>query len=205
VSGQGTLYAGRNVHIIGSVIYSDPPVFQGPDQQALENANQKADLLGLAARGSAMMGDTTQYGYPYPLYYMEPPFTLGRYDANGNWIPPFNATETDSTGRMLYQSVVPDNILHALAQPVNQMDCIIYTNFVGGGDIGTGGDGLYFNGSIISKNEAMVVWSLPMRENYDNRIKEMSLTKQPLIDIDLPRSPEVVQSTWQDRGFSWGG
>jgi hypothetical protein len=105
---------------------------------------------------------------------------------------------------MLYQSVVPDAIINALATNVDQIDAVIYTNFCGGGNIGTGG-GLIMNGSIITKNEAMVVWSLPMFENYDTRIRENSLTQTPLIDIDLPRSPNVVQDTWQDRGFSWEG
>ena len=87
---------------------------------------------------------------------------------------------------------------------MNQIDAILYTNFVGGGDIGTGGVGLAFNGTIISKDEAMVVWSLPMTMNYDGRIKERALTNTPLIDLQLPRSPALLQSTWQDRGFSFG-
>ena len=37
----------------------------------------------------------------------------------------------------------------------------------------------------------MVLWSLPFTMNYDNRIKERSLTSQPLIDINLPRTPSV--------------
>jgi hypothetical protein len=203
VSGQGTIYAGRNVHIIGSVIYNTPPNFTGSDPTAIDNQNQKADLLALAARGSVIMGDTTQFSYSWPLQYMCPPFTLGRYDDNGNWIPPYNCYDTDSTGRMLYQSVIPDDEFHSLCEEINQFDAVLYTNFVGGGNIGTGGQGMTFNGSLISKNEAMVVWSLPMRMNYDTRIHERSLTQTPLIDVDLPRSPSVTPTTWQDRGFNW--
>ncbi len=205
VSGQGTIYAGRNVHIIGSIVYNDPPNFSGSNPTAIDAQNSAADLLALCARGSVMMGNTTQFANPYPLQYMTPPFTLGRYDDNGNWIPPFNAYDTDSTGRMLYQSVVPDFILNMLCENVDQIDAILYTNFVGGGNIATGGTGLQFNGSIISKNEAMVVWSLPMIENYDNRIHERTLSQQPLIDVNLPRSPTLLQSAWQDRGFTWVG
>jgi hypothetical protein len=80
----------------------------------------------------------------------------------------------------------------------------MYTNFVGGGNIGTGGDGLTLNGTIISRDEAMVIWSLPMHENYDNRIKETSLGQTPLIDLQLPRSPTMTTNTWQDQGFSLG-
>jgi hypothetical protein len=53
-----------------------------------------------------MMGNTKQFGDPYPLRYMTPPFTRGRYDENGNWIPPFDARQIDSSGRMRYQSAL---------------------------------------------------------------------------------------------------
>jgi hypothetical protein len=92
-----------------------------------------------------------------------------------------------------------------MSESVNTIDAVLYTNFVGGGNIGTGGGGVQFNGTIISKDEAMVVFSLPMKMNYDNRIRERSSTQKPLIDIVLPRSPTLFRSTWQDRGFGTGG
>jgi hypothetical protein len=95
--------------------------------------------------------------------------------------------------------------MNSIAEGVNVIDAVLYTNFVGGGNIGTGGGGVQFNGSIISKDEAMVVYSLPMKMNYDNRIRERTADQKPLIDIDLPRSPTLFRSTWQDRGFSTGG
>ncbi|HVT13509.1 MAG TPA: hypothetical protein VHE55_14690 [Fimbriimonadaceae bacterium] len=201
VQGQGTIYTGRNVHIVGSIIYKNPPDFRGTNQTTIDNANEKKDILALAARGSVMMGDPSTFSNPYPLAYMMPPFTHGRYDENGNWIPPFDATQVDSTGFMKYQSVMGNSYLHSISEGVNQIDAVLYTNFVGGGNIGTGGSGVQFNGSIISKDEAMVVWSLPMTMNYDSRIRERSMTKTPLIDLQLPRSPVMLRSTWQDRGF----
>ena len=95
-----------------------------------------------------------------------------------------------------------NSYINSISSGINQMDAILYTNFVGGGNIGTGGGGVTFNGSIISKDEAMVVFSLPMRMNYDHRIRERTLTQTPLIDLQLPRSPVMLRSTWQDRGFS---
>lgn len=47
----------------------------------------------------------------------------------------------------------------------------------------------------------MVVFSIPMYMNYDPRIRERTLTSNPLIDLQLPRSPVMLRSTWQDRGF----
>ncbi len=198
VSGQGALYAGRNVQIVGSIVYQNPPSFKGSNPQTIDNSNAKQDMLALAASGSIIMGDTSQFGNPYPLEFMGPPFTNPRYDSNGNYIPAFNATSVDSYGVMKYQSVLGDSFIHSVASGINQIDAVLYTNFVGGGDLGTSGGGVTFNGSIISKDEAMVLWSLPFTMNYDNRIKERSLTSQPLIDINLPRTPSVQQLTWQE-------
>lgn len=201
VSGQGTIYTGRNVNIVGSIVYQNPPNFQGSNSTTVNNANAKADMLGLAARGSIIMGDVSQFSNPYPLEYMTPPFTKPRYDDQGNLIPAYNATSKDSTGFMLYQSVMGNSLIHSLSAPVNQIDAVMYTNFVGGGDLGVGGNGVNINGSIISKDESMVTWSLPMILNYDGRIKEQSPGQKPLIDINLPRSPAIVSQAWQDRGF----
>ena len=204
ISGQGTVYTGRNVHLVGSLIYQNPPNFQGNNATTISNQNEKADMVALCANGSVIMGDTSQFDYSYPLQFMMPPFTHARYDDNGNLIPAYNAMNTDGTGKHLYQSVLGDSYIHSVASAINQIDAIVYTNFVGGGDIGTGGAGLNFNGTIISKDEAMVVWSLPMYMNYDGRIKERALSNSPLIDLQLPRSPALLVSTWQDRGFSYG-
>jgi hypothetical protein len=202
VSGQGTIYAGRNVHVVGSLRYSNPPDERGSNPSAIENQNEKRDILGLAARGSVLFGNPNNYSNPYPLYYMTPPFTKGRRDEAGNFVPPYNAMEIDSTGRRRYQSTIDDATINSIAEGVNQVDAIMYTNNVGGGQLGTSGGGVTINGTLISKEEAMVTYSLPLRLNYDNRIRERSATQQPLINIDLPRSPGLLRATWQEWGFS---
>jgi hypothetical protein len=203
ISGQGTLYSGRNVHIVGSIRYTNKPDFRGSNPTTIDSQNEKADALGLAARGSVLYGNPNNYNSTN-FYYMTPPFTKGRWDDNGNWIPAFNAYEVDSSGRMRYQSVIPDSTMNSIAEGINQVDGVIYTNFVGGGNVGTGGGGVRLNGSMISRDDALVVYSLPLFENYDPRIKERTSTQRPLIDIVLPRSPSLTQSTWQDRGVSYG-
>lgn len=207
IQGQGTLYAQRNVHVISSVKYKNAPSFQGSNMNSIEQQAEKKDFLGLAASGSIIMGDTTTFG-TYPLKYMRPPFTKPRLDENGNTIPAYNAEEYDSWGIKKYQSILEfdsatKNTYKSIAAGgVNQIDAILYSNFVGGGKVGTSGGGLALNGTIIARDEAIVTWSLPIRMNYDNRIKERSLTQAPLIDLDLPRSPTVLKSTWQDKGFT---
>ena len=207
IQGQGTLYTERNVHIIASVKYKNPPDFTGSNMTTMINTAEKKDFLGLAASGSVIMGDTTSFSSTYPLKYMTPPFTKARLDDNGNTIPAFNANEVDSWGIKKYQSLLEfDNATKAAykslaAGGVNQIDAVLYTNFVGGGNVGTSGGGMTLNGTIISRDEAIVTWSLPIRMNYDVRIREREVTKQPLIDLDLPRSPTILRSTWQDKGF----
>jgi hypothetical protein len=215
VEGQGTLYAGRNVHIVGDIIYKNPPDFRGSVLDSVLALNERCDALGLAARGSVMMGNTKQFGDPYPLRYMTPPFTRGRYDENGNWIPPFDARQVDSTGRMRYQSAYGDagqneierlslqididrnGVIDTDERGISRIDAVMFTNFVGGGNLATDGRGLTVNGAIIAKDEAMVLYSLPLRFNYDWRIRERSLDDQPLINIELPRVASVVRLAWQ--------
>ena len=203
VTGQGTIYTGRNVHIVGSIVYVNPPDSRGSDPTAIDQANEKKDLLGLAARASVMLGNPNNFD-AFTLSYMSPPFTQSRLDDSGNTIPAFNATTVDSTGRMKYQSVIPDSVMNATASGISQIDAVMYTNFVGGGDLGTSGGGVTINGTIISRDEAMIIYSLPMLMNYDTRVKERSLTQKPLVDIKLPRSPVLLKSTWQDRGTTYG-
>jgi hypothetical protein len=200
VSGQGTVYSGRNVHVVGSITYANPPNFEGSNLTSMTAQNQKADMLALCANGSAIFGDTSQFSGE-EFQYMTPPFTNGYYDESGTYHGAWNCFDTDSTGKYLYQSTFGDSYIHSISSGVNQVDAVIYTNNCVGGDQGTGGQGFVLNGSVIGKWDAEVVWSLPLKFNYDTRVRERSLNQTQIISIDLPRSPSVTQSAWQDRGF----
>lgn len=203
VQGQGTIYAGRNVHIIGDIIYADPPSFKGTDPNVIDNANEKKSALGLCATGSVFMGDSTTYDGGV-LDYMKPPTTRDRRtstDAGATIIPAFDATNTETINGKTYkkyQSLLGDDVIHANALPVSRIDGIMYTNNCAGGKVGVAGLGFTVNGSVISKDEAMVVDSLTgadkMTMNYDARIKESTPGKDPLIDIQLPRTPHIWRS-----------
>ncbi len=61
VSGQGTIYSGRNVHVIGNLTYKNAPAWthnttaSSAEAQAL--ANGQKDMLGLVAKGNIVIGD----------------------------------------------------------------------------------------------------------------------------------------------------
>jgi len=61
VKGQGTIYSGRNIHIIGDVKYVNAPTWSHPDanDEAVEEANTTRDMLGLVAKGNIVIGDPT--------------------------------------------------------------------------------------------------------------------------------------------------
>ena len=78
VTGRGTIYAGRNVHVIGDLTYKNPPSWPKPmdDPEAVAAANAKADLVGLAAKGSLILGDYTSAAWSsVTRRYQTPPFT----------------------------------------------------------------------------------------------------------------------------------
>ena len=62
VKGQGTIYSGRNVHIIGDLKYVNPPAWShstsdNNDTETKNNATK--DMLGLVAKGNIVIGDST--------------------------------------------------------------------------------------------------------------------------------------------------
>ena len=63
VSGQGTIYAGRNVHIIGDIRYKNEPVWThtktGASAESEQAANEKKDMLGIVAKGNIVVGNAT--------------------------------------------------------------------------------------------------------------------------------------------------
>lgn len=61
VSGKGTIYSGRNIHIIGDVTYVHKPNWNHTDANdaAVETANAGKDLLGLIAKGNIVVGDAS--------------------------------------------------------------------------------------------------------------------------------------------------
>ena len=63
VKGQGTIYAGRNVHVIGDISYVDSPTWThtktGEAAASEQAANDKKSMLGIVAKGNIVVGDCT--------------------------------------------------------------------------------------------------------------------------------------------------
>ena len=61
ITGQGTIYSGRNIHIVGDIIYANPPSWNHPDSnpEATRDANATKDLVGFAAKGNIVLGNCT--------------------------------------------------------------------------------------------------------------------------------------------------
>ena len=57
VTGQGTIYSGRNVHIVGNIQYVNPPSWSG---KRANSDNSTKDMLGLMAKGNIVMGNYTE-------------------------------------------------------------------------------------------------------------------------------------------------
>ena len=59
VKGQGTIYSGRNIHIVGDIKYVDPPSWNNRSTENTDNKNR--DLLGLMAKGNIVLGNYTDW------------------------------------------------------------------------------------------------------------------------------------------------
>ena len=58
VTGQGTIYSKRNIHIVGDIKYVNPPSWV--NKSAAGSNNSQKDLLCLSAKGNIVLGDPTQ-------------------------------------------------------------------------------------------------------------------------------------------------
>ncbi len=205
VEGQGTLYTTRTVHILADVTYKNAPDFRGNNIDAIEAQGERADALGLCARGSVMVGKSTDFD-PDTINHMKPPFTKARKLPDGTILPAFDGSDLDGYGIRKYESLLQHDPATAAtyaalaANGVSRIDGVVYTNNMFGGEVGWDYNGFTVNGSVIAKDEAITAWSHPVIMNYDQRIRDRG-TGGPLIDIELPRGPRFSKRLWQDRGF----
>ena len=104
VKGQGTIYSGRNIHIVGDIKYVNPPSWSNRSTENTDNKNK--DMVGLMAKGNIVLGDYTSwasdlYNIMTSTTYV-PTYKCDTSDAAIGYPQKFN----DTTGtRVHYQSV----------------------------------------------------------------------------------------------------
>lgn len=180
-TGQGTIYAGRNVHVIGDLVAVDPPRWTHPDTAAnfTNNTlpdNLERDFLGLCAKGAVVIGDYTLAQFRNTLEpYSRPPFTAeyqvsytdhdigyvthttadGKHMFNGDYTATFG-TKSDGSARKYYESSLPDAQVRALGPTatVGRLDAVIYNNHM---TMGRFANNAVINGGIICRDEALWV------------------------------------------------
>jgi len=216
IKGQGTIYAGRNVHVIGDLQYVDGPSWEKPLYDADEawQANKTKDMVGLAAKGSILIGDYTEADWRNTIKkYQSPPFTVpykvDSTDAANGYVsyerdgaPYFDGDYTSidggkkddgkggTTDRRYYESSLSDDDVHASAQKglVTRVDAIMYTNHLFSGRVGK----ITMNGTIVARDEACVYTS-EFTVNYDIRVRGNGYEQ---VDIYLPREPSRRVLYW---------
>ncbi|MCM8813361.1 MAG: hypothetical protein NC924_05420 [Candidatus Omnitrophica bacterium] len=190
VKGQGTIYSGRNTHIVGNITYANPPKWVKPDTnpEATDAANLTKDFLGLAARGNVIVGNYTSTTWKNDVKnYLKPPFTQayaidpadaaigykdyvlnGKPYFDGNYLDKDGGLKSDGTARCFFESSFSDAIFtgYCDAALVTRIDAFCYTNHAFTGRIGA----TEINGGIASRDEA-IVYSTKLTMNYDIRIK----------------------------------
>lgn len=190
------------------------------------NANQDKDVVGFAARESVIMGDYTQTSGRDPWYANYWLFSMGDEDVgedgipdtndegegDGKWDPEYEDLDGDGVRDYNYNwsSVqLQTNLSNYTNLPkgttrysqlatnrINHLDGIYYTSHA---FTGRTGNGVQFNGAVISKDEA-IIYRNTIQMNYDERIHSR-YRRDPnwLINLNLPVADEVEVLLWEQK------
>ncbi len=198
VKGQGVIYSGRNIHIVGDITYNKAPVWPKPDTKTDKTikSNTGADMLGLAAKGNIVIGNYTDEGWltkKLKNALVVEPYTCDATDAsigypstfNGNYLATDSGRKVNyvydkktgtykasgSSDRRYYESSVGDQVIKTAAQKtaINRVDAVLYNNHAVMGQVSA----FQLNGSMVCRDDA-VVYSLSVRLNWDSRLGSRS-------------------------------
>ncbi|MFH2137562.1 MAG: pilus assembly PilX N-terminal domain-containing protein [Candidatus Omnitrophota bacterium] len=192
ITGQGTIYSGRNTHILGDIEYVNAPNWPKPDTDptGTDAANATKDFLGLAAKGNIVVGDYTRNDWKTNVSgYLKPPFTqayevdptdsgigyVSYYSGgdpmfNGDYTANDGGTKSDGSNRKFYESSYDDAYFTTIAEnssSIRNVDVVAYTNHAFTGKVGA----FTLNGSIVARDEA-IVFSGNIEMNYDVRVQD---------------------------------
>lgn len=234
VTGQGTIYAGRNIYVTDNLDYknapSSPRPAQGQTKDQWVEAHKDKDLVAYAAKESIILGDytkTANYGYTgsdkwYADQYL---FSMGNEDVGVDGIPDtHDAGEGDGFFDPDYEDVDGDGTFDQnynwnsvqtqadissysnapagttkfsdlASNTASKVEGIFYTNHAFAGRTG---NGMKFNGSVISKDEA-IIYRNTVDFNYDERAhSRYNEDPNRFIDLGLPKIRGVYLLSWQE-------
>ncbi len=213
IQGQGTIYSGRNTHILGDLKYKNSSTWPKPDidPTGTDTTNNAKDFLGLAAKGNVVIGDYTRNDWKTNVTpYLKPSFTKayevdptdntigytqyysgGKPYFNGNYTANDGGKKADNTNRKFYESSYTDAYIGTVADSassIRQIDAVVYTNHAIAGKVGA----FTMNGSIVSRDEA-IIYSGNITMNYDLRVKSKG------DDFYLPRELAAPHTQYLQR------
>jgi hypothetical protein len=180
IKGQGTIYAGRNIYVIGNLTYSNPPVWNHPDSTPSNTAsiNKTRDFVALCAKGNLILGnDFNAYLNTYAKLVRDGGIThthasdttdvsLGYVSYVSNGVPMFNgdytaidgqfhnSVRTDGTPRQYFEPMLSDAAFNALnvSARISWLDGVIYANHM---IAGTTENNMRLNGSMVCRDEVI--------------------------------------------------
>ena len=208
-TGQGTLYAGRNIHVIGDLVAVDAVQWKHPDTESnffkkTLPDNLDRDFMGLVARGSVVLGDPDDLS-PYQQYF-KPPFTdpyrvlstdadIGYVSYTQGGTNYFDGDYTASSGvrcdsfnpsnssaRAFFDPSVSSSVMQSYhpATRIDRLDAFIYNNHLTVGQLGS--DSM-INGGIVCRDEALIPRGR-VYMNWDPRVS-MDGDFTPFLPLEL--------------------
>jgi len=189
-TGQGTLYAGRNIYIVSNLTAKNPPTWPHPDNNpgATAAVNKTKDFLGLCAKGSMALGDPSTLD----VSFLNSPYTgthatdasdaaLGYVSGTRNGVPYFNGnytvrdangtgTRSDGSVRHFYDPMISTAAFSNMgASRISWIDGVLYSNHLIAGDF----QNATLNGAFICRDESVTRYG-NLTLNWDIRIGSRS-------------------------------
>lgn len=200
VTGQGAIYAGRNIHIVGNVTYKNAPSWSKPDSSPDKTikSNASADMVGLVAKGNIVLGNYTDSTWLSAVKgYITPPWvssyacdasdaSIGygttfsgdytAYDSGKKVTYTYNSktktyTASGTASRKYYESTVGDQVIkNNIASSAITQIDAVLYN--NHAVMGKTGQCL-FNGALVCRDEG-IIYSSSVKFNWDSRLGSRS-------------------------------
>jgi len=224
VKGQGAIYSGRNIFIVGNLTYDKAPSWAKPDTKPGQTVtqNESKDMLGLAAKGNIVLGNYASSDWLSNVEnYITPPFVKAYAcdptDASIGYGSVFNGDYTakdqgkkveyvydnktktwnpsSQSDRRYYESAAGDRVISQTAQGA-AITRIDAVLYNNHAVMGRIGQ-CQFNGALICRDEG-IIYNSSVGFNWDIRLGATSPDGINFF-IYLPMSPATPRVvSWQE-------